>query len=182
MQVTVRKATPDDAVTLAGLRWHATSQGSGYSEPVREAFVESFAAWVSDNVSTHLPFIAEVDDDVVGMAWLMIAERVPGPGQPCRRCGDVQSVYVLPMMRARGIGAALMDAVLAEAGKLALEHVTVHSNDGAMPFYLRAGFEHDQHWLRWEPARRPALAPTTRSGQASGGTQVTRLPGPDKEP
>jgi hypothetical protein len=41
--------------------------------------------------------------------------------------------------------------VLTEAGELALEHVTVHSNDRATPLYLRAGFEHDQRWLRWEP-------------------------------
>ncbi|GAA2368183.1 GNAT family N-acetyltransferase [Dactylosporangium salmoneum] len=85
------------------------------------------------------------------MAWLMIAERVPGPGQPCRRCGDVQSAYVVSELRGSGIGAALLDSVLAQAGKLALEHVTVHSNDLAAPLYLRSGFQHDQRWLRWEP-------------------------------
>ncbi|GAA4243845.1 GNAT family N-acetyltransferase [Dactylosporangium darangshiense] len=151
MQVTVRKATLDDGAALAGLRWRVTSEHPEYGELDREAFVDSFVAWISEHLSTHLPFIAEVDDELVGVAWLMIAERVPGPGQPCRRCGDVQSVYVVPELRGTGIGAALLDAVLAEAGKLALEHVTVHSNDRATPLYLRAGFEQDQRWLRWEP-------------------------------
>lgn len=151
MQAFVRKATLDDAAALAGLRWRATSQDSGHSGTDRDAFVDSFAAWVGDHLTTHLPFIAEVNGDLAGMAWLMVAERVPGPGQPGRRCGDVQSVYVTPELRGDGIGAALMDAVLAEAGKLALEHVTVHSNDRATPLYLRAGFQHDQRWLRWEP-------------------------------
>ncbi|HTJ39732.1 MAG TPA: GNAT family N-acetyltransferase [Dactylosporangium sp.] len=151
MQVTVRKATVDDSAALAGLRWRATSEHLEYSELDREAFVGSFGAWVGEHLSTHLPFIAEVDDEPVGVAWLMIAERVPGPGQPCRRCGDVQSVYVVPELRGSGIGAALLEPVLTEAGELALEHVTVHSNDRATPLYLRAGFEHDQRWLRWEP-------------------------------
>lgn len=113
--------------------------------------MESFSAWVREHQSTHLPFLAEVDDTAVGIAWLMVAERVPGPGQRYRCCGDVQSVYVIPALRDRGIGAALLAALLAEARGLGLEHVTVHTNERALPLYLRAGFLHDQRWLRWEP-------------------------------
>lgn len=151
MQVTVRKATLGDAEALAGLRLGGLDDGSGPGGPDRGAFVESFSAWVGDHLSTHLPFIAEVDLDVVGVAWLMIAERVPGPTRRPRRCGDVQSVYVVPRLRDRGIGTALLEAVLAEAAELEMEHVTVHANDRAVAFYGRAGFRHDQRWLRWEP-------------------------------
>lgn len=54
------------------------------------------------------------------MAWLMFTERVPGPAQQRRRFGDVQSVYVVPEVRGRGIGAALVQALLIEAGTLKL--------------------------------------------------------------
>jgi GNAT superfamily N-acetyltransferase len=145
MPLTVRKATAADAAALAALRWPDQRGPSG-------AFAESFTAWIGDHPSTHLPFLAEVDTDAVGAAWLMIAERVPSPTQPLRRFGDVQSVFVVPDRRNSGIGAALMAAVLAEAAALELEHVTVHSSGRAVPFYLRAGFEHHQHWLRWKPA------------------------------
>jgi GNAT superfamily N-acetyltransferase len=111
-------------------------------------FLDSFGAWIRDH-PTHLPFLAELDGAAVGMAWLMVAERVPAPMQPLRRCGDVQSVFVVPQLRDRGIGAALLQAILAEAMALGLEHVTVHANDRAVPFYRRAGFEPDQTWLRW---------------------------------
>ena len=113
--------------------------------------MDSLSAWVSAHQQTHLPFIAEADGEVVGMAWLMIADRVPAATRPYRRCGDVQSVYVIPRMRNGGVGASLMEAVLAEAGRLTLEHVTVHSSDRAVPFYQRVGFQHDRAWLRWEP-------------------------------
>ncbi len=116
-------------------------------------FLEQFVSWVSDHLSTHLPFVAEVDDDVVGMAWLMVAERVPSPERRYRQCGDVQSVYVIPELRDRGIGAALLRAALAEAARLELEHVTVHSSDQAVSLYQRVGFQNDRRWLRWKPGR-----------------------------
>lgn len=147
MPLTVRKATVADAATLAGLRWRATRPDeNGHSGP-DHAFVEFFASWVTDHLPTHLPFLAEVDGEPVGMAWLMVAERVPAPTQPRRRCGDVQSVYVVPERRNGGIGAALLETVLIEAKELELEHVTVHANDRAVPLYLRAGFHHDPLWL-----------------------------------
>jgi GNAT superfamily N-acetyltransferase len=151
MQVTVRRATAGDAAALAGLRLAALAEGSGYAAPDGVGFMALFSAWVRDHLSTHLPFVAELDDAVVGMAWLMVAERVPSPERRYRRSGDVQSVYVLPELRDREIGAALLEVVLAEAGRLELEHVTVHSSDRAVRLYQRVGFQHDQRWLRWEP-------------------------------
>jgi GNAT superfamily N-acetyltransferase len=149
MQVTVRKASAADAVALACLRWRWPAGERGYSETDRGAFVELFSAWVIEHLSTHLPFLAEVDDEVVGMAWLMVTDRVPSPARRSRRTGDVQSVYVVPELRDGGVGGALLDAVLAEARMLELEHVTVHSSERAVAFYLRAGFEDGQRWLQW---------------------------------
>ena len=151
MQVTVRRASADDAAELAGLRFRWTAEESGRRELDKGAFVDAFSAWVNEHIATHLPFLVEVDGDVTGMAWLFVADRVPAPERQHRRFGDVQSVYVVPELRGRRVGAALMEAVLAEARRLELEHVTVHSSDRAVPVYQRAGFEHEQRWLRWIP-------------------------------
>lgn len=147
MKVTVRRGSAGDAVALAELRLRGHSGG----ELDRDAFVEAFAAWVGDHAETHLPFLVEVDGAVAGMAWLLVAERVPGPDRPRRRFGDVQAVYVLPELRDRGVGAALLAAVLAEARGLGLEHVTVHSSERAVSLYRRVGFGPDRTWLRWLP-------------------------------
>ena len=151
MPVTVRRATAVDAAALADLRLEALAETTGSAEPDGRAFVESFCAWFGDHLPTHLAFLAELDGVVVGMAWLMIAERVPSPERRFRRYGDVQSVYVVANRRDRGIGGDLLGAVLVEAVRLELEHVTVHANDRALTLYQRAGFEHDQRWLRWMP-------------------------------
>jgi GNAT superfamily N-acetyltransferase len=111
----------------------------------------SYAAWLAAHTGTHLPFVAEVCGSVVGAAWLFVGERVPGNGTPQRWFGDVQSVMVREEHRSRGVGAALMAAILAEADARGLQHVTVHSGRRAVDFYARHGFSHHRQLLLWEP-------------------------------
>ena len=75
--------------------------------------------------------------------------RVPTVSKYARRGGDVQSVFVVPELRDRRVGALLMGAVLDEARRLELEHVTVHSSPRAVAFYERNGWDHDPEWLSW---------------------------------
>lgn len=149
MPVKIRKAAATDAMALARLRWRWPAEERGYAGTDRAAFLELFSAWVVEHLSTHIPFLAEAQDQVVGMAWLMLADRVPSPANRCRRTGDMQSVYVVPEQRDGGVGAQLVQAVLAEARRLELEHVTVHSSLRALPFYQRSGFQPEQRWLQW---------------------------------
>ena len=118
----------------------------------RAAFLEYYTSWVVDRMSTtHLPFVVEVDGRLAGMAWLMLAERVPTPELLDRRWGDVQSVYVVPELRDKGVGAALITGVLKVAADRELVHVTVHSSERAVRFYQRAGFRDTGRWLEWRP-------------------------------
>ncbi|MDG4781204.1 GNAT family N-acetyltransferase [Micromonospora sp. WMMD961] len=147
----VRAGTAADALALAGLRWRRLTEEGGYRGDDHADFVRMFAAWVVEHLSTHRPFVAEVDGEVVGMAWLMVVDRVPAPTHRHRRTGDVQAVYVVPELRDGGIGAALLTEVLAEARTLGLEHVTVHSSERAVGLYQRMGFQHGPTWLSWQP-------------------------------
>ncbi|WP_433723388.1 GNAT family N-acetyltransferase [Actinoplanes sp. CA-051413] len=135
----VRMAGAADVAALAELRELGPDE------------LAAFAGWMTAHAETHLPFVAEVDGSVVGSAWLHVAERVPGHESPDRWYGDVQSVMVRPEHRNQGVGAALMAAILAEAVRRELEHVTVHSGRRAVDFYLRNGFSHHRQILIWEP-------------------------------
>jgi GNAT superfamily N-acetyltransferase len=112
----------------------------------------AYAGWVAAHRETHLPFVAEIDGYVVGAAWLLVAERVPGNESLDRWYGDIQSVMVREEYRNRGIGGALMAAIQTEARTRGLLHVTVHSGRGAVDFYVRNGFSHHRQLLLWEPA------------------------------
>ncbi|QSB16246.1 GNAT family N-acetyltransferase [Natronosporangium hydrolyticum] len=135
----VRKAGGADVAALAELRG---------IEPDKLA---AYADWVAAHAETHLPFVAEIDGNVVGSAWLLLAERVPSNDSLERWYGDVQSVMVREEYRNNGVGRALMAAILAEARARRLQHVTVHSGRRAVDFYLRTGFSHHRQLLHWEP-------------------------------
>jgi GNAT superfamily N-acetyltransferase len=133
----VRPGRPADAPALAALR------------DITD--VPPFAAWMAAHAESHLPFVAEQDGQVVGSAWLHLVERVPSAESAARLSGDVQSVMVVASHRNHGVGAALMRAILAEAGARGLQLVTVHSGRRAVDFYARNGFAHHRQLLLWEP-------------------------------
>jgi GNAT superfamily N-acetyltransferase len=138
--VIVRRASVADVAMLAELR------------DIDQDKLGAYAGWVAAHAETHLPFVAEIDGYVVGAAWLLVAERVPGNESLDRWYGDIQSVMVRKEHRNRGIGSALMAAILTEARTRGLLHVTVHSGRRAVDFYLRNGFSHHRQLLLWEPA------------------------------
>lgn len=150
MTGTVRRAIVADAPALAGLRWQWLVE-RGYAGDDREAFETALADWFADNAQTRRAYLAMEDGAPVGMAWLAVLDRVPVPARPRRRSGDVQAVYVVPELRNAGVGATLLTAVLADARRLELEHVTVHSSGRAITLYQRMGFNMGERWLHWEP-------------------------------
>jgi ribosomal protein S18 acetylase RimI-like enzyme len=140
MTTTVRVGNVGDAEALATLRWRRATQDRGYDGDNQAEFVAALRDWMVAHADTHIPFVAERDDAVVGMAWLMVGARVPTAERYERRYGDVQSVFVIPELRNDGIGALLIDMLLKTADEKGLEHVTVHSSERAVAFYRRHGF------------------------------------------
>jgi GNAT superfamily N-acetyltransferase len=140
MDAAVRLATDAELEAVARLRWRWVRESGGEVLPARDAYAAAAAAWAREHADSHVPLVAVADGEVVGMAWLAIQARVPSPRALERRSGDLQSCYVVPEHRGAGLGRRLAEAVLEEARRRGLEHVTVHSSVDAIPVYERAGF------------------------------------------
>lgn len=72
----VRRANSADVAALAELQNMAPDKLAAYTD------------WVAAHAQTHLPFVAEADEYVVGATWLLVVERVPRQrlvGPPVRR-------------------------------------------------------------------------------------------------
>lgn len=138
--MSVRRAGPDDAPALARLRfaWRAGERGESGIDEGR--FHEDFSCWLVEHAASHRAFVAETGGEAAGMAFLAVVHRIPGPGRWNRLSGNLQSLYVLPAHRGHGLGAALVDAVVAEARREGLDYVVVHPSEQAFPLYRRAGF------------------------------------------
>jgi GNAT superfamily N-acetyltransferase len=103
-------------------------------------FASALRTWMEEHAATHVAFLAYDRGEPVGMAWLAMVDRVPGPEHFTRRSAYVQSVYVVEERRDRGIGARLISLLLDHARRLGAEYVAVHPSDRAFPLYRRLGF------------------------------------------
>jgi GNAT superfamily N-acetyltransferase len=136
--VRIDVATDGDLLDLARLLWLLSSDEQQRRQAV-EAFADDLGVWRNAHRDTHTAFVARTPE-TVGMAWLAVLPRLPRPGEPQRRSADVQSVFVLPEHRGRGIGAALVGAATEYARRAGALRATVHSSRLAVPLYERLGF------------------------------------------
>jgi len=138
-----RLATPQDLSALADLRWRLqTDDRPTTNQAEYERFVQDF---VSLNLSEPragelFHWLASVENRVVAVMSVILVRKVPKPGKLNGRWGYLTNCYVLPEVRNRGVGAALLAAIKAWAVELQLELLVVWPSDRAYPFYGRAGF------------------------------------------
>lgn len=123
----LRAATPADLDVIDALE-QVTFPSDAWSRAMIEAELEG----------PHGYYLAAIDDDatVIGYAGLL-APR--GSGQ-----GDIQTIAVAEAARRRGIGAALLDALLQEARERDAHEVFLEvraDNPGAEALYVTRGFE-----------------------------------------
>jgi len=104
------------------------------------AFADQLSAWMDRMGDRVVCRVAVMGDDLVGMGWLVVFERVPNFGELKRKTGDLQSVYVVPGKRGHGIGLALVSALCAEADARGIARLTVHSSTPGIALYEAAGF------------------------------------------
>jgi GNAT superfamily N-acetyltransferase len=147
--VEFRAALDSEAEDVARLRWESASDEER-ERCTSEEFVGPFIAWMRASSETHTAFVAH-DGQVVGMAWLAALPRTPGPGALERVGGDLQTVYVVPQARGRGVGEQLVRAVLAHAWQSGMHVVTVSSGRRARALYQRIGFVAEPTLLRIRP-------------------------------
>ena len=134
-----RRADLSDADELARLRWlWRAVERNEEGDPDR--FPKDFAVWISEHDRTHMPYLVEVGGCAVGMAWLVVTERIPGPGKWRRLSGDIQSVYVTAEHRDQGLGSLLIGKLIEGARRERLAYLSVHPSSRSFPFYRRMGF------------------------------------------
>lgn len=136
---------------------------SSAADPLRAYFAraipgEEFVGWV-----------AEAGGEVVGTGGLCFAEK-PGTGRnPSGREGYVLNVYTRPAWRGRGIAAALLNELLAEAWARGVGCVRLHATAAGWPLYERSGFRlSDTEMVLYTPAHGPLEAARPGSEDRTG--------------
>ena len=124
------RLVPADAFPLEELAALFTKGYEGYFVPIRVdgATLSAFVRWW--NIDLGRSRVALVDDDPVGIANLAIRDD----------CAWVAGIGVVPDQRRRGVGRALMQAILAQAPRTVTLEV-IDKNASAIALYRQLGFE-----------------------------------------
>jgi GNAT superfamily N-acetyltransferase len=133
--VNVRVAGAADVAALAALRarWSAGMDAD-------TGFEQRMAAWLADEGNRRTTWLATVADEPVGMASMLEYRRMPRPGRPDSRWGYVSNMFVREDVRNRGVGSALLEAVIAAADERGYARLVLSPSARSVPFYERAGF------------------------------------------
>ena len=109
--------------------------GSGLEPRTRERFLRDVRS------GALCAWIARADaGTALGSAAMHVRELLPTPANPGGNEGYVVSVYTLPAWRRRGVGAALLEILIAEARALGLGRLRLHTSSSGRPLYASLGF------------------------------------------
>jgi GNAT superfamily N-acetyltransferase len=132
--VVLRVAGRADAGAIAALRgsWSGAGDDPG--------FADRMADWLAAEGGRRTTWLAELEGAPVGMASLFEYRRMPRPGRPDSRWGYLGNMFVREAVRGRGIGTALLGAVIATADERSYARLVLSPSAEAVGFYRRAGF------------------------------------------
>ncbi len=142
MSFGLRLAVPDDAATLARLRYEFRAA----LDPVAEdpgGFLERCAAWMGEHLTTPGPWrcwTTEAGGGVAGMIWLQLVEKLPNPVVERELHAYVTSLFVKPEHRDAGMGSALLGAALRECEDRRVDGVLLWPTPRSRSLYQRHGF------------------------------------------
>jgi GNAT superfamily N-acetyltransferase len=132
--VTIRPAKQADRKLLREL-WQQFEEELGGPEYLRETWEEAWSD-LSETVRSGLALIAEEDEGAVGFIFCVL-------GDVGRKTAHITDLYVAPEARGRGVGTALLAAIVEPAREAGLDHVSLEvltRNNEARRLYDRLGF------------------------------------------
>ena len=133
----VRVAGASDIAAVSALR---LEWGDGAGPAPEPDFERRLTEWIAAEGDRRTIWLAELDDEPVGMATLYEFRRMPRPGRMDSRWGYLANMFVRADCRNRGIGSALIRAIIDAAAERRYVRVVLSPTDRSVPFYRRAGF------------------------------------------
>ncbi|MEJ1193893.1 GNAT family N-acetyltransferase [Pseudarthrobacter sp. CCNWLW207] len=135
--VMIREARADDSRGLASLRatWAAEQDPTTPDDP---HFEDAYLNWMEANPRKF--FVAEQDNQLIGMLNLLVFQRMPKPGKQASCWVYLGNVYVVPAFRNGGVGGRLVDASIEFSERIRAARMVLSPSSESQSFYRRLGF------------------------------------------
>lgn len=155
VEVSLRRATSDDAPVLGAMRAALRAESSAHEAAAIDAFARSCEAYFARELGRAQTilraWLACEGQRVIGTAVLMMVPTLPRLGSEGTVDGRVRDLYVMPTHRRRGVARALMAAVLSEAGALRIDRLSLGTSVMGRPLYESLGFVTKRDEMVYEP-------------------------------
>jgi GNAT superfamily N-acetyltransferase len=119
---------------IAGASWRATYAGLIDADAIERFLAAAYAPErLRVRIERHEVLVAALAGDVAASAFAETVDR-----------GDhrqLAAIYVLPALRGRGLGSALLDAILERSPGMPVAADVLVGNALGEPFYVARGFE-----------------------------------------
>lgn len=146
---TVRRAAARDIPALVELRIAFDQELAG---PLPAERADEHRASIEAYLRSHVPdgryrvWVADAAGNLVGMAGLVVIDRPPH--QRSRRApeGMVFNVMTAPAWRQRGVGRAVMEALIADGRALGCRRLVLRTSDDGSHLYAALGFADPGTW------------------------------------
>jgi len=141
----VRPAADGDLSAVADCRRRWVGERG---EVVDADFEARMGDWWRRMADRRHTWLAWAGEQPIGMAALVVFERMPAPGSPTARWGYVAQVWVDPAYRRAGVASALMGEVLTWARQESLVRLVLNPSEISRPMYAALGFRPADDLLR----------------------------------
>lgn len=143
MDITIRKATPEDLDTL--MQWRMRVLAEVFSlppeadtVPLEEANRAYYRRSIADG--SHIACFASHEDRIVGCGGICIYREMPSPDNPSGRCGYLMNIYTVPEYRGHGIGEKTTQWLISQAREQGVDKIFLESSAPGRGLYPRMGF------------------------------------------
>ena len=146
---TVRRATPVDIPELVELRIAFDFELAG-PRPAERA--DEHRASIEAYLRSHVPdgryrmWVADAAGVVVGMAGMVVIDRPPHPRSRRAPEAMVFNVMTAPAWRRRGVGRAVMEALIDDSRALGCRRLVLRASDDGSHLYAALGFSDPGNW------------------------------------
>lgn len=143
LAIRVAGATDIAAVAKLRLAWGDGPDADADPNPDPDEhpdFERHLAEWIGQEGERRTIWLAELAGEPVGIATLYEFRRMPRPGRMDSRWGYLGNMFVRADCRNRGVGSALIKAVIEAAEQRRYVRVVLSPTARSVPFYRRAGF------------------------------------------
>ena len=146
---TVRRAIEADIPALVELRIDFDHELAG---PIPAERALAHRASIEGYLRARIPdgryrlWVADAAGDIVGMAGLILIDRPPHARSRRASEGMVFNVMTDPAWRRRGVGRAVIEAVVADGRALGCRRLVLRTSDAGSHLYAALGFADPGNW------------------------------------